>query len=92
MSYCIAETASRSSSEAARSDYSRVLCYNDLGQQSVIVDEKTHKVNITPDREYARFYPPEFNDARYLRPGPSGALEGKEDGVLRLLEVLGHKH
>jgi hypothetical protein len=61
---------SRSSSEAARSHYPS-------GQQNVIVDEKTLKINAILDWEYAGFYPPEFDRAFYLRPGPSVALNIK---------------
>jgi len=67
-----------------------VLCHNDLGQQNVIVDEKTLKINAILDWEYAGFYPPEFDRAFYLRPGPSVALQGEENDVPKLLEVLEH--
>ena len=67
-----------------------VLCHNDLGQQNVIVDEKTLKINAILDREYAGFYPPEFDRAFYIRPGPSVALKGEENDVPKLLEMLEH--
>jgi aminoglycoside phosphotransferase (APT) family kinase protein len=67
-----------------------VLCHNDLSQHNVIVDETTLKVNAILDWEYAGFFPPEFDGAFYLRPGPSVALEGEENDVPKLLEVLEH--
>ncbi|KAF8968947.1 kinase-like domain-containing protein [Flammula alnicola] len=65
-----------------------VLCHNDLSQHNVMVDETTLKINAILDWEYAGFFPPEFDGAFYLRPGPSAALEGEEDDVPKLLEVL----
>ena len=67
-----------------------VLCHNDLGQHNIMVDETTLKINAILDWEYAGFYPPEFEGAIYLRPGPSIALEGEKDDVLKLLELLEH--
>lgn len=67
-----------------------VLCHNDLSQHNVMVDETTLKVNAILDWEYAGFYPPEFEGPFYLRPGPSGALEGEVDDVPKLLELLEH--
>jgi aminoglycoside phosphotransferase (APT) family kinase protein len=67
-----------------------VLCHNDLSQHNVIVDETTLKVNAILDWEYAGFFPPGFDAAFYLRPGASVALEGEEDDVPKLLEVLEH--
>ncbi|KDR72725.1 hypothetical protein GALMADRAFT_762580 [Galerina marginata CBS 339.88] len=67
-----------------------VLCHNDLSQHNIIVDEKTLKVKAILDWEYAGFYPPEFDGKFYLRPGPSAALEGEEDDVPKLMEVLDH--
>ena len=65
-----------------------VLCHNDLGQQNIMVDETTLKINAILDWEYAGFYPLEFEGAFYLRPGPSFALEGEENDVPKLLELL----
>jgi aminoglycoside phosphotransferase (APT) family kinase protein len=65
-----------------------VLCHNDLSQHNVPVDETTLKINAIIDWEYAGFFPPEFDGAFYSRPGPSAALEGEEDDVPKLLEVL----
>ncbi|KIM38998.1 hypothetical protein M413DRAFT_29576 [Hebeloma cylindrosporum] len=65
-----------------------VLCHNDLGQQNIMVDETTLKITCILDWEYAGFYPPEFERAFYLRVGASVALEGEEDDVPKLLEVL----
>ncbi|KIM49833.1 hypothetical protein M413DRAFT_116670 [Hebeloma cylindrosporum] len=67
-----------------------VLCHNDLSQHNIIVDEKTLRVKAILDWEYARFYPPEFDGKFYLRPGPSAALEGEENDVPKLTEVLDH--
>jgi len=67
-----------------------VLCHNDLSQYNVLVDETTLKINAIIDWEYAGFFPPEFDGAFYLRPGPSGAIEGEEDDVPKLLDVLEH--
>jgi aminoglycoside phosphotransferase (APT) family kinase protein len=67
-----------------------VLCHNDLSQHNIIVDETTLKINAILDWEYAGFYPPEFDGAFYLRPGPSVALEGEENDVPKLLELLQH--
>jgi len=64
-----------------------VLCHNDLGQRNIVVDEKTLEINAILDWEYAGFFPPEFEGAFYLRPGPSGALEGEEYDI-PVLEVL----
>ena len=51
-----------------------ILCHNDLGQHNIMVDESTFKINAILDWEFAGFYPPEFEGAFYLRPGPSSAL------------------
>jgi aminoglycoside phosphotransferase (APT) family kinase protein len=67
-----------------------VLCHNDLSQSNVIVDETTLKINAIIDWEYAGFFPVEFDGAFYLRPGASAALEGEEDDVPKLLELLEH--
>jgi aminoglycoside phosphotransferase (APT) family kinase protein len=72
--------------EAATPEF--VLCHNDLGQKNVIVDETTLKVNAILDWEYAGFYPPEFEGAFYIRPGPSVALGEEVNDVPKLLEVL----
>ena len=74
--------------EATTPDF--VLCHNDLGQHNFIVDEKTLKIKAILHWEYAGFYPLEFDRAFYLRAGPSVALEGEENDVPRLLEVLDH--
>ncbi|KAI0056417.1 phosphotransferase family protein [Artomyces pyxidatus] len=65
-----------------------VLCHNDLSQNNIIVDPETFKINGIIDWEYAGFYPREFDGAFYNRPGPSTALEGEENDVRRLLEIL----
>ncbi|KJA13871.1 hypothetical protein HYPSUDRAFT_92601 [Hypholoma sublateritium FD-334 SS-4] len=65
-----------------------VMCHNDLSQYNIIVDEATFKINAILDWEYAGFFPPEFDGAFYLRPGPSTALEGEEDDVPKLLQIL----
>ncbi|KAG6860412.1 hypothetical protein C0995_011483 [Termitomyces sp. Mi166 len=65
-----------------------VFIHGDLAQHNIIVDEKTHKINAIIDWEYAGYYPPEFEGAFWLRPGPSGALEGEEDDVEKLFEVV----
>ncbi|KIM34673.1 hypothetical protein M413DRAFT_450123, partial [Hebeloma cylindrosporum] len=67
-----------------------VLCHNDLSQYNVIVDEKTLRVKAILDWEYAGFYPPEFDGKFYLRRGPSVAIEGEENDVPKLMEVLDH--
>ncbi|RDB28639.1 hypothetical protein Hypma_014860 [Hypsizygus marmoreus] len=69
-----------------------VFCHNDLSQHNVLVDETTLKVNAIIDWEYAGFFPPEFDGAFYLRPGPSVALDayGEVDDVPMLLEVIEH--
>ena len=53
-----------------------------------MVDETTLKINAILDWEYAGFYPPEFEGAFYLRPGPSFAFGGEENDVPKLLELL----
>ena len=65
-----------------------VLCHNDLSQHNVLVDETSLKINAIIDWEYAGFFPPEFDGKFYLRPGHSIALEGEEDDVSSLFEVL----
>lgn len=65
-----------------------VLCHNDLSQHNIIVDETFLKINAILDWEYAGFFPPEFDRPFYLRVGPSIALEGEEDDLPKLLEVL----
>ncbi|KAI0056446.1 kinase-like protein [Artomyces pyxidatus] len=65
-----------------------VLCHGDLSQHNVIVDEKTLKINAIIDWEYAGFYPKEFDAAFYKRVGPSAAIDGEENDVPRLLEIL----
>ena len=65
-----------------------VMCHNDLSQHNIMVDETTLKITAILDWEYAGFYPKEFEGPYYLRPGPSVALEGEEDDVAKLLEVL----
>ncbi|KJA13873.1 hypothetical protein HYPSUDRAFT_195512 [Hypholoma sublateritium FD-334 SS-4] len=65
-----------------------VMCHNDLSQHNIIVDEVTLKINAILDWEYAGFFPPEFDRAFYLRPGPSAALKGEENDVQKLLQVL----
>jgi aminoglycoside phosphotransferase (APT) family kinase protein len=67
-----------------------VLCHNDLSQHNVIVDETTLKVTAILDWEYAGFFPPKFDGTFYLHPGPLVALEGEENDVPKLLEVLKH--
>ncbi|KAF8069251.1 hypothetical protein FPV67DRAFT_1669268 [Lyophyllum atratum] len=64
-----------------------VLCHDDISY-NVMVDETTLKITAILDWEYAGYYPAEFDGAFYLRPGPSAALEGEEDDVPKLLEVL----
>jgi len=61
-----------------------VLCHNNLSQHNDIVDETTLEVKAC---EYAAFYPPEFEEAFYLRPGPSVAL-GEEVNVIRDTRAL----
>ncbi|KAG6843050.1 hypothetical protein H0H93_002442, partial [Arthromyces matolae] len=58
-----------------------VFCHGDLSQHNIIVDEKTYKIKAIIDWEYAGFYPPEFEAEFYLRPGPSGAINGEVDDV-----------
>ncbi|KDR72724.1 hypothetical protein GALMADRAFT_252940 [Galerina marginata CBS 339.88] len=67
-----------------------VLCHNDLSQHNIIVDEKTLEVKAILDWEYAGFYPAEFDGKFYLRPGASVALEGEDDDVPKLKELLDH--
>ncbi|RDB25105.1 hypothetical protein Hypma_007425 [Hypsizygus marmoreus] len=74
--------------EAATPEF--VFCHNDLSQHNVLVDETTFKVNAIIDWEFAGFFPPEFDGAFYHRPGPSVALDGEEDDVPKLLELLEH--
>jgi aminoglycoside phosphotransferase (APT) family kinase protein len=78
--------------EATTPKFVLLVCHNDLSQHNVIVDETTLKVNtiLDWDSEYAGFFPPEFDAAFYLRPGPSAALKGEENDVPKLLEVLEH--
>jgi len=65
-----------------------VFCHNDLNQYNVLVDPETLKITGIIDWEYSGFYPKEFEGKFYKRPGASAALEGEEDDVPQLLEVL----
>lgn len=65
-----------------------VFCHNDLSQQNVLVDPETLRITGIVDWEYSGFYPKEFEGKFYKRPGSSTALEGEENDVSKLLEIL----
>lgn len=65
-----------------------VFCHNDLSTHNIIVDEKTLKIKAILDWEYAGFFPAEFEGMYFRRPGASVALDGEDDDVEKLLEVM----
>lgn len=65
-----------------------VFCHNDLSTHNVIVDPDTLRIKAILDWEYAGFFPAEFEGMFFRRPGPSVALDGEENGVDRLLDIL----
>ena len=70
--------------------YDLVLCHNDMAQHNIIVDPETLKINAIIDREFAGFYPKEFEAAFYKRPGASVALKEYDEisDIPALLEIL----
>jgi len=51
--------------------YEYVLCYNNLNQSNIIVNEETFKISGIIDWEFARFYPKQFESAFYKWSGPA---------------------
>ncbi|KAJ8607718.1 hypothetical protein MRB53_040106 [Persea americana] len=65
-----------------------VFCHNDLGQQNVIVDPSSLKINAIIDWEYAGFYPAKFEKPYYERVGPSGPIGDEKDDAKELVRWL----
>lgn len=65
-----------------------VFCHNDLGQQNVIVDPDTLKINAIIDWEYAGFWPEWFEQPYWKRHGPSVPLGDEEDDTEKCREWL----
>ncbi|KAL2016088.1 hypothetical protein VTK56DRAFT_4262 [Thermocarpiscus australiensis] len=65
-----------------------VFCHNALSTYNVIVDPETLLIKVIIDWEYAGFFPPEFEGMFFRRNGPSVALEGEENDVGRLLDIM----
>jgi aminoglycoside phosphotransferase (APT) family kinase protein len=70
-----------------RAEEDLVLCHNDLSPDNIIVGPITLKIKAIIDREYAGFFPPQFEGMFYKRLDPSVALEGEADDAKELLQL-----
>lgn len=65
-----------------------VFCYNNLSTHNIIIDEKTLKIKAILDWEYVGFFPAKFEGMYFRRPGASVALDGENNDMEKLLEIM----